>query len=86
MINILEKCKLQGHLYERIWTHLLFFDKLFPINFECENVHVKIIHQPGGENTKNMRARVYRMTYLQIWLWVSLCVLVLPLQSVSRCC
>lgn len=36
-------------MYERIWTHLLFFDELFPINFEVENIHVEIIHQPVAE-------------------------------------
>lgn len=48
---LLVKCELQGHLYECIWAHLLFFDELFPINFEVENVHVKIIHQPVTKST-----------------------------------
>lgn len=43
---LLVKCKLQGDLYECIWAHLLFFDKFFSISFKCENIHIKIVHQP----------------------------------------
>lgn len=49
---LLEKCKLQGNLYEGIWTHLLLLDKFFPIIFEFENIHVEIIHQPEEENSR----------------------------------
>lgn len=83
----LVKCELQGDLYERIWTHLLFFDELFPINFKVENFHVKIIHQPAAESTEDVRPDVHRKT-LQIWLkyLFVLRLFVLPLQSVSRRC
>lgn len=48
-VLLLVKCKLQGDLYERVWTHLLFFDKLLPVIFEDENFHVQIVHQPAVE-------------------------------------
>lgn len=46
--TLLVKCELQGDLYERIWTHLLFLDEFLPVVFERENIHVEIIHQPEG--------------------------------------
>lgn len=47
---LLKKRQLQGHLYERVWTHLLFFDELLPVIFKSEHIHVQIIHQPVAKN------------------------------------
>lgn len=47
--SLLEECELQGHLYKCVRTHFLLLDQFFSITFEGENVHVQIVHQPGGK-------------------------------------
>lgn len=42
--SALVESKLHGNLYESVWTHFLLFDILFSIGFECEDIHVEIIH------------------------------------------
>lgn len=49
---LLKKRQLQGDLYERVRTHLLFFDELLPVSFKSEHIHVEIIHQPAVKTEK----------------------------------